>query len=101
MFYKNILGVEYLKALSIVYSPLSNEVELKECPICFDEFQPNCLLRTNCNHSFCIECMQHHTNEFKNKTCEPTCPYCRTVIHEVASGERDICQKFHNYISSM
>lgn len=94
--------VNLLKRLSIVHeSLLDGGEETEACPICFDDTTKGKLLRTNCSHGFCLDCMSNYTNSIKMKSCNPTCPYCRTVIVEVKSGDRDICRQFSQHIVSM
>lgn len=44
------------------------------CPICYEEFTKP--IKTECNHSFCLECAR---TWFKNTN---TCPSCRSVVYE-------------------
>ena len=63
-----------------VYIPLHilNEyinmlVELKKtCPVCFDEYKNNKIVKTECNHFFCEECYE----KIKNQKC----PTCRAIF---------------------
>lgn len=49
------------------------------CPICYENISHNCYITTNCNHSFCNECINSYF-----KTCSsqntPHCSLCRTTI---------------------
>ncbi len=56
-----------------------------QCSICFeDTIQSNACL-TNCNHMFCINCIQTYHKTLHNKTQMP-CPMCRTSIVNVTSS---------------
>ena len=44
-----------------------------ECAICYSEFYPNQLFKTQCNHSFCVPCMTEWV------LVKPSCPMCRSV----------------------
>ena len=46
-----------------------------ECTICLDHFDE--ILKTNCNHTFCNDCIY----KWKNNSTIFTCPYCRDIIH--------------------
>jgi hypothetical protein len=45
-----------------------------ECPICLNNINNTELCKTNCNHNFCLDCLQEW---FKKKQ---TCPNCRKRI---------------------
>ena len=40
-----------------------------ECPICLEDLKNKCVLKTRCNHSFCLDCFINFTNTI--------CPLCR------------------------
>ena len=90
-----------LKMMSIVHESLPDDDETATCPICFDDKTKGQLLRTNCSHGFCIDCMLNYTESIKTKKCKPTCPCCRTVVVEVKSGNTDICQQFITHITNI
>jgi len=59
---------------------LESESELKiqeDCPICLDTFPKMEILTTNCNHTFCKNCVFSHIDHANQ---HPTCPMCRTCI---------------------
>ena len=47
----------------------------KTCSICLQSILPVDLCRTNCNHEFCKECLDHWFNSKRS-----SCPLCRTDI---------------------
>ena len=49
----------------------------KDCSICFNTLQDDTTCITNCNHEFCIDCIDKWVN--KNKTY---CPLCRQQLKE-------------------
>jgi hypothetical protein len=53
--------------------------QINECPICFENYSIENKVYTNCNHSFCSECIKKHLDTFLNKPV-PTCPICRRNI---------------------
>jgi len=59
------------------------DIDKNECPICFDMYNIEKNVYTNCNHSFCAECIQKHLDTFLDKPI-PTCPICRTDITELS-----------------
>ena len=50
--------------------------ETIDCPICFNTHSVERTFKTNCNHSFCIECMKNHLRT--DAQCK--CPMCRTKV---------------------
>ena len=54
-----------------------------ECPICFDIYNGENDVYTNCNHSFCAQCIKKHLDTFLDKPI-PTCPICRTDITQLS-----------------
>ena len=48
-----------------------------DCCICFEIKQPNQFGQLNCNHIFCISCIQIH------RRCNTKCPICRQNITHV------------------
>ena len=50
--------------------------ETIDCPICFNTHSVERTFKTNCNHSFCIECMKNHLKT--DSQCK--CPMCRTKV---------------------
>jgi hypothetical protein len=57
--------------------------QINECPICFDIYNGENDVYTNCNHSFCTECIKKHLDTFLDKPV-PTCPICRTDITQLS-----------------
>jgi hypothetical protein len=57
--------------------------QMNECPICFDIYNGENDVYTNCNHSFCTECIKKHLDTFLDKPI-PTCPICRTDITQLS-----------------
>jgi Ring finger domain len=50
--------------------------ETLECPICWNSHTIDNVFTTNCNHSFCLECMKQHLKT----DVECKCPMCRTKV---------------------
>jgi hypothetical protein len=59
------------------------DIDKNECPICFDMYNIEKNVYTNCNHSFCTECIKKHLDTFLDKPI-PTCPICRGDITELS-----------------
>jgi len=54
-----------------------------ECPVCYCTLETATFLKTNCNHSYCKDCIVRHITSFSTKTSVPTCPFCREHIVSV------------------
>jgi hypothetical protein len=70
-----------IKAWELVYNPnpIVSSIQ-KECSICYDLFQTNQFITMNCNHSFCLSCIQGCIHSIKNTEQLPTCPMCRAIV---------------------
>jgi hypothetical protein len=65
----------------------------QECNICLDTFTATKIVYTNCNHTFCLDCVCDYTKSIKNKTMKPNCPCCRTILsnfHVMSQENRNI-----------
>jgi hypothetical protein len=51
-----------------------------ECPVCYCALETETILKTNCNHSYCKDCIVRHVTSFLTNTTVPTCPFCREHI---------------------
>lgn len=54
----------------------SRTAEILECPICWNSHTIDNVFTTNCNHSFCLECMKQHLKT--DTQCK--CPMCRSKV---------------------
>ena len=52
------------------------------CNICFETFPTDDIIHTNCNHTYCLECLVGYINSIKDKTSIPNCPACRNALSE-------------------
>jgi Ring finger domain len=68
-----------------------------ECPICLEEVKTINILKTNCNHEFCGECIMKKLETDRSR-CAPNCPMCRTDIKtmEIKCPEifNEFCEKY-------
>ena len=60
-------------------SPSSpSSIQQKDCPICLDEITHTNQIITNCNHTFCNDCIQKYFKSLNhNIHKDPVCAYCR------------------------
>jgi hypothetical protein len=72
------------KEWDIIFNEIKSDINtINECPICFDTYNNENTIYTNCKHTFCKDCIKKHLNMFLDKPV-PTCPICRTNITEIA-----------------
>jgi hypothetical protein len=76
------------------------EIEL-ECPVCYCDHVKNSTVLTNCNHSFCKECIKMHIVTFKNRSLVPTCPMCRSNISTLSCDNDMLHGEFSEFLSSI
>jgi hypothetical protein len=65
----------------------------KECPICLEEVKTINILKTNCNHEFCGECIMKKLETDLSRST-PNCPMCRTEIKQVEIKCPEIFNEF-------
>jgi hypothetical protein len=91
--YPAIVGNHTVKKypkINIIKSTVIDLTETtNECSICFEEYNLENTCRTNCNHMFCVNCIQTYHKTLHNKTYMP-CPMCRTSIVNVSSSSNVI-----------
>jgi len=77
-----------------------NEYECADCPICMnDNIKPTNIISTNCNHTFCGNCMKTYLDTIrKNVECSPSCALCRSSITSLQINDVDLFKDFtENY----
>ena len=78
---QSTLTKTYIKNIKIVKTLGEQEVD-RTCTICMDELEFKNIINTNCNHTYCLECVSGYANSIKHKTCQPTCPMCRGRLEQ-------------------
>jgi len=63
------------------FLPTNVEVQVKECPICFEQIGDKNTCTTECGHTFCFKCMASSIQRNVN------CPCCRFELIERTSDE--------------
>ena len=53
-----------------------------ECSICFEPVAPTCQVQTECNHVYCVDCMQAYMETCVD-VCHPSCALCRRPIEAI------------------
>ena len=74
--------------------PASTETQTKDCPICLDEIQPANQIITNCNHTFCNDCIQSYFKSLNtNINQPPVCAYCRDPMKSLEIPNPVLCEQ--------
>jgi Zinc finger, C3HC4 type (RING finger) len=96
---------EYLKVLTLTFEDTkenkeedAKEEEVCPCPICFDTLTLKDIVKTNCHHGYCTDCIKNMTTSIKDNTHEPTCPLCRTTITGFTIGNQELCIEIKNHL---
>jgi len=100
---------EYLKVLNLTFEDTkeNKELDAKEndtkeddcpCPICFDTLILKDVVKTNCHHGYCTDCIKNMTTSIKDNTHEPKCPLCRTTITGFTIGNQELCIEIKNHL---
>lgn len=70
-----------------------------QCPICLsNNLISENEMTTNCNHSFCNDCLTQHINSFKEKERVPNCPCCRATIKAIRTSNKTNAEYYRKYI---
>jgi len=76
--------------VSIIKQEILDLIEpINNCSICFEDIKQDNICLTNCNHMFCVDCIQTYHKTLENKS-EMPCPMCRTSIVNVSSSSNVI-----------
>jgi hypothetical protein len=95
------LTTEYLKEIKLaIRKPSGSETSL-DCPVCYDTLLVADALYTNCDHSYCVECVKQLATSIKNKTIKPACPCCRDTITQIYSRNVDNLHNLKTHFTSL
>ena len=73
-----------INTLPIIAADITVE---QECPICMETFSSDKIFTTNCEHKFCIACLQKHMSSCVTANKKMSCPLCRTQIAKLTSKQ--------------
>jgi hypothetical protein len=76
----NVIISYSIKKNLIIQNILKKVDNIENCPICFDHSE----LITNCNHQFCIDCLEN----VNNKNIDLVCPLCRCKVDLIYKVEK-------------
>lgn len=83
-------AVVHMKSLQFIFTNICVSSQSNECPICYDNFTINQMIRFNCNHLICPSCINGYIHANKTTENQFNCPVCRTFIKQVNIYEPDI-----------
>jgi hypothetical protein len=94
----SILLWEFIYIPNIIY-----DVSLthRDCPVCFETFHSNNLIKFNCNHYFCIDCVQGYVRTIQSTDQTPGCPMCREKITHVSMSQPNIYNDLSNTVCKL
>jgi hypothetical protein len=64
--------------INIVPINVFTSTEETFCPVCYENLEEKKIVKTDCGHSFCFDCVTKFTKNCKN------CPMCRTCINKLS-----------------
>lgn len=71
-----------------------NQTQKKDCPICLDEITATNQIITNCNHTFCNDCIQKYFKSLNhNINIQPVCAYCRDPMKLLEIPDPTLCKQ--------
>ena len=88
----NISNMNYLLNNTIAIYPKKTYINIEEelCPICYEEFHKKTIIKTDCSHTFCFECIE------KSTKIKKTCPICRGNISSIDLNVYDFIKKVYD-----
>ena len=66
--------------IQLVTNPHPPTYTNNECPICYETYPPDEIIRTDCSHNYCKECLTSYFKSLNNNNRPPTCACCRKTI---------------------
>lgn len=92
----------YLKDISLVHDINNTDTTTScDCPLCFESITATDSIVTNCNHSFCVTCINGYATAIKNNTKKPNCPMCRTNLTTFTIGNQTVYEETREHIANL
>ena len=83
-----------IKTIKKTQTPTQTPTQTKECPICLDEISSANQIITNCNHTFCNDCIQKYFKSLNsNMNTQPICAYCRDPMKSLEIPDPTCCKE--------
>ena len=72
-----------------------------ECPICYETYSQSEIIRTECSHNYCKDCLISYFKSLNNNNMSPSCACCRKVITTLEIRNKKMREEIQKkYISS-
>jgi hypothetical protein len=92
---------EYLKEIHLSFRKPSVSDTSLDCPLCYESILVTDALYTNCNHSYCVDCVKNLATSIKHKTIKPACPCCRDTITQLYSRNVNCLQELKTHFITL
>ena len=66
-----------------------SDIEITECPVCYEPIKAYGFCVTNCDHTFCMDCMMKNIEANQGRSQATGCPLCRNEIIPYIGEEED------------
>ena len=66
-----------------------SNIEITECPVCYEPIKTYGFCVTNCDHTFCLDCMMKNIQANQGRSQATGCPLCRDEIIPYIGEEDD------------
>ncbi len=77
------LNNEFNNITRVIKEIKETVVKIEECSICYNNMNVSTVVELNCNHQFCVNCV----NELFKLNYVPMCALCREPIKNVSSNQ--------------
>lgn len=71
----------------------TTQTQTHVCPICLDEIPSSNQIITNCNHTFCNDCIQKYFKSLNSNNNLPVCAYCRDPMKSLEIPDPTLCNQ--------
>jgi hypothetical protein len=72
-------------------------IEDMECSICYELTKTKDIVKLNCDHKFCGNCLEHILSKHNNMYKSPCCALCRTTITNVTCYDESSLNSIKQY----
>jgi hypothetical protein len=80
--------------IQLVTNPQHSQTDNNDdCPICYETYPNAELIRTDCGHNYCKDCLTSYFKSLNNNNNSPTCACCRKVITTLEIRNKKTCEE--------
>ena len=77
-----------------------SHIEITECPVCYEPIKSYGFCVTNCDHTFCMDCMMKNIEANQGRSQATGCPLCRDAIIPYIGKEEDSSKNYQVNINA-